>query len=225
MNGGLVPGDNDSNAGLGLEHAMDDQQTENTLNRMGVTGTVGMSEVDRLGTARRGSAMLSQTDQQKELGIRHGFSTQTFANRVSDITGVPSKITGAIASMLGRPKNTMQNDVNIGRQRANQNEMGALMSAATQMGLNEMGVSVPGNAVNFGYATTRAALDKNMNALQASPKNQPAPPSGNVSGGMIAAAQRRPSPADPAPYARSFEWSPVDMDRYAEGLISLAQNS
>lgn len=220
-NGGMIIGDNDENAGLGLTHAMDDQQTENTLNRRGVTDTIGMSEVDRLGEARRGDAMLSQIDQQKERGIRHGFNSQTMANRVSDITGVPSKITGAAAAMLGRPKNTMQADVDIGRERASQNEMGAAAGAAS-LGLSEMGVSVPGNVVNFGYSMARTAADKNMSALQGSPTERSNP---SVGGGMISQAQPAQASAAPATKPQNFSWNPVDMNKYSRGLLSLAQSS
>lgn len=222
-----IAGDNDSQygAGLGLEDAMDNQQTENTLNRRGITDTIGMSEVDRLGEARQGGAMLSAADRQKESGIRHGFGVQTMANRASDITGIPGVATTAASRMIGRPSNTMEADVDLGRERANQNEMGAGIGTATSLGMSKLGVNVPGNVASFGYAMASAAADDNMNALMGSPTSQSATNAGSGSSmpSISTSTANARAAMQPARQAPDYSAPAIDQGSYSRGLLSLAQ--
>jgi len=232
--GSLLDNDSQYGAGLSLTESVDRQNTEHGLNRAGVTDTLGMSEVDRLGTAKRNNVPLSQMEQKTERGIRHGFTSQTMANRVSDITGIPSAATGLISSMMGRPKNTMKADVELGRERANDHNLGAL-AAPVSAALNHAGVSVPGNVVSFGYGMGRAALDENMNALMDSPEagtaetNQVpgslASGNGTKASTAIAAMSRSPGMTASRPPGRAFGWSPVDIGRYRRNPMNLASNS
>lgn len=224
---GNIVGDNDAQygAGLSLESAMDNQQTENTLNRRGVTDTVGMSEVDRIGQARQGDAMLSAEDRQREKGIIAGYTSQTMANRTRDILGVPKAVTDLGVSMIGRPENTMQTDVDLGRERANSHEMGAVAGLGVSLGASKIGVSLPGNIANFGVATANAAMDKNMNAILGSPKEgvPDTPGGGNGTRTSAASANARaamqPRQISPETYSAPV----IDRNQYSRGLLSLAQ--
>jgi hypothetical protein len=220
--GGLT-GDADDNAGLGLANAMDAQRTESALNDAGVTDSLGMSAVDKLGTAVAHGAMLSDTENQQRRGIVAGYNSQFSANRISDVTGLPGVVTDTAASMFGRPPGTMERDVNIGRARANDKEMGGLMQTGLGIGMSELGISAPMNAVNFGQAVARSATDTNMNSLRTGthqsrygsrPSRQGQ--TGTVSAARDAMASGRPGAA---PKARGFEFSPVNMGSYKRGLM------
>lgn len=231
-NGGTVVGDNDQQAGLGLTHAMDSQQTENSLNRAGVTDTVGMSNADRLGAAVNAGAALSSTERQQAEGIVAGHRNQFTANRVNDIMGmVPGMglLTEAAVSM-SRPANTMAADYGEGRARANATELGTLGETALGYGMSKAGVTAPMGPVNFGQAIAR---DTVQNESIASLRNagigttQTGAARPKTGGGNARSARDAMKPEKSAPTAQpaSFGWSPVNIDHYGQGLLSLAQST
>gem|GEM_PF-3022806 len=236
-NEGLVSLDNDAQAGLGITDAMDAQQTENSLNRAGVTDALGMSNADRLGAAVNAGAALSGTERQQAKGIVAGHRNQFTANRVNDIMGlVPGigQLVGLISEAVAdtsRPSNTMESDYSEGRQRANNTELSALGETAVGYGLGKAGISAPMRAVNFSQAIARDVI---QNEPITSLRNAGfgSSPAGKISstlrGGTARSAREamiRTPPTTSASQPTQFGWSPVNIDNYGEGLLSLAQKT
>lgn len=225
--GGIAVGDLDASAGLGAEHAMDSQQTENSLNRAGVTDSLGMTNTQRLGAAERAGAALSSTERQQKAGIVAGHDNQFAANRVNDVLGaVPGvgMLTEAVVERT-RPSEVMAVDYNEGRALANSVELGTLGETAVGLGMNKLGISAPMGPVNFAQAVVRDKIqnadvhtlrDKGMGA------GTPSAPAGSGNGAQRAVAAMQPQ-APAAPATQGFEWNPVDIDEYSKGLLMQAQ--
>ena len=231
-NGGAMIGDNDDQAGLGVTHATDSQQTENSLNRAGVTDTLGMDNADRLGAAVEAGAALSSTERQQARGIVAGHRNQFAANRVNDIMGVVpgvGLISDAMVSM-SRPSETMEADYSEGRQRANDTELGAIGEAAVGYGMAKTGVTAPMGPVNFGQAIAQdMAKNQSIASLRdagfgsGTTGTRRAGKGGNASTALQAMKPTKPTTT--VNQTTEFGWNPVDVNDYSQGLMSLAQTN
>jgi len=234
--GSLVDNDGQYGAGLSLTDTMDRQQTENSLNRAGVTDTMNMNRADRLGQASEAGAALSQTEQQAARGIVAGHSNQFAANRVGDVLGAVPGV-GLIAGQVAkhsRPRNTMQPHYNEGREMANDTDMGALSKTAAGVGLGQLGISAPTGILNSAQAMVRDPIQNSgvtslRDAGFGAGQTESGPATG-VGGGTkastaIAAMSKSPGMTGARPPGRAFGWSPVDLNRYSRNPMNMARNS
>ena len=231
-NGGAMIGDNDDQAGLGVTHATDSQKTENSLNRAGVTDTLGMNNADRLGAAVEAGAALSSTERQQARGIVAGHRNQFTANRVNDIMGVVpgvGLISDAMVSM-SRPSETMEADYSEGRQMANNTELGAIGESAVGYGMAKAGVTAPMGPVNFGQAIAQdMARNQSIASLRdagfesGTTGTRRAGNGGNASTALQAMKPTKPTTT--VNQTTEFGWNPVDVNDYSQGLMSLAQTN
>ena len=233
-NGGMVAGDHDDQAGLGTEHAMDSQQTENSLNRAGHTDTLGMTNADRLGAAVEAGAYLSGTERQQARGIVAGHRNQFAANRVNDVLGVvPGMgLLTEVAVNRSRPSETMAVDYSEGRQSANATELGAIGEAAVGYGMAKAGISAPMGPVNFGQAVVRDAIQNQSIASlrdagfgSGTAGARQSGQGGNAQSALNAMRPAQPAPATAQAPTTEFGWNPVDVNEYSQGLMALAQTS
>lgn len=234
--GATVVGDNDANAGLGIAHAMDSQQTENSLNRAGVTDTLGMPTAERLGRAVNAGAALSETERQQARGIVAGHTNQFAANRFADVLGavpVAGQVAGLISNTIAknaRPPGTMENSYREGRALANDTELGAVGEAGVGYGLAKAGISAPMGFLNAAQATVRdkmqnsevAALRDAGFGSETATGTPSSPGSGGSARSAIESMASRSKPNQPQ--GRAFGWHNFDMDRYRRTPFTLASS-
>jgi len=235
--GSLLDNDSQYGAGLSLDESMDRQQTENSLNRAGITDTMDMSRADRLAAGVEAGAYLSQQERQAARGIVAGHRNQFAANRVGDILGAIPGV-GLIADQIAkrsRPKNTMQSHYNEGRELANDTELGGFGKTALGYGLGELGVTAPMGPVNSAQAMIRDRIQNSgvatlRNAgfgsgIPSTSAQTPGGGNGTKASTAIAAMSRSPGMTATRPPGRAFGWSPVDIGRYRRNPMNLARNS